>query len=71
MSGVEAAVHCGDELWFVVGVRAGSEFGYTYGEKWTQSSIGIELPLSADLNYIEYAHSDSKTVLPRMFRDLR
>jgi len=31
--GVEAAIHCGDELWFSVSVRAGPEFGYNYGEK--------------------------------------
>ena len=31
--GVEAAIHCGDELWFGVSVRAGPDFGYNYGEK--------------------------------------
>ena len=42
VSGVEAAIHCGDELWFGVGmggVGAGPEFGYKYGEKWTRSHL--------------------------------
>jgi hypothetical protein len=68
VSGVEAAIHGGDELWF--GIGAGLEFGFKYVEKWTRSSFGIEQPLNSDLTYSEFAQSFIKTVSPRMQRDL-
>ncbi|MPC60014.1 hypothetical protein E2C01_054050 [Portunus trituberculatus] len=40
-----------------------------YGEKWTRSSFGIELRLSSDIIYIEFAQSYSKIVSPWMLRD--
>jgi hypothetical protein len=48
----------------------GPELGYEYGERWTMGPFGIELPLRADLIYIEFAQSYSKTVLLWTLRDL-
>jgi len=56
VSGVEAVIHCGDELWFGVGMEVSEgEFGYKYRGECTRNPFGIRLPLSADLIYIEFA----------------
>jgi len=57
VSGVEAVIHCGDELKFGVGMEVSKlgGGGYKYRGECTRNPFGISLPLSADLIYIEFA----------------
>jgi len=56
VSGVEAVINCGDELWFGVGMEVSDGvFGYKYRGECTRKPFGIRLHLSADLIYIEFA----------------
>ena len=70
MSGVEAAIDCG-EHWFGVGIEvSGRDQNLAIWEKWTRGPFGIELPLTADLIYIEFGQKYSKTVASWVLRDL-
>jgi len=49
LSGVKAAIHCGNELWFGIGMEVSERDRnlaikiYKYGKKWTMCLYGIEL----------------------------
>jgi hypothetical protein len=74
VSGVEAAIHGGDELWFGVGIEVSERDQNLAIDTWRNGpGTHLESTLRWVLissKYSEFAQSCSKTVSPWMLRDL-